>query len=633
VTYVAQQLGLDDPTCLEHYHSRDTQWDHAREIQQHYGYRDFHDPGESFRLVRWLYSRAWLSAERPSVLFDLATARLVERKVLLPGVTTLERLVARVRDRSAARLWHRLAQLLTAEQKANLATLLHLPEGAWSTPLDRLRRAPTRVSGPALVGALRRLEEIRQLGVGDLALEHLPQHRLRAIARYGAAARAQAIARMAPERRIATLLAFAPAFARTAMDDALDLFDLLVTDMVRGAHKEGEQARLRTLHDLDAAALHLGEALQVLLDQEVEAEAIRTQAFARVPRARLLEAGAEVERLTRPPDDNYYAELVERYHSVRRFVPTLWRTVAFEGTQAGQPLLKAVHFLRHLEHQPRPDMQHAPLDGIPSAWRRLVKPLRAAEVDRQAYTLCTLARLQDHLRRRDVFVTRSERWGNPRLKLLHGAQWATLRSHVCRALNRHESPAPALQALAQVLESAYQRTAANFPTNAAVRIESVQGRDTLTLTGLDKLEEPPSLLRLREAVLARLPRVDLPEVLLEIHARTGFAQEFTHRSEGAARVGDLPVSVCAVLLAEACNIGLDPVVRSDVAALTQGRLNWVQQNYIRAETLIRANAPLVDTQSTLPLAQAWGGGEVASADGLRFVVPIRTLNAGPNRKY
>lgn len=35
----------------------------------------------------------------------------------------------------------------------------------------------------------------------------------------------------------------------------------------------------------------------------------------------------------------------------------------------------------------------------------------------------------------------------------------------------------------------------------------------------------------------------------------------------------------------------------------------------------------------MPLARAFGGGEVASADGLRFVVPVRTLIAGHNRKY
>jgi hypothetical protein len=169
--------------------------------------------------------------------------------------------------------------------------------------------------------------------------------------------------------------------------------------------------------------------------------------FARVPRQRLLEAGAAVKQLTRPPDDNYYEELVERYKSMRRFLPTLLRTVAFESIQAGQPLIEAWAFLRQLEHQRQPDMRHAPLEGVPRAWRRLVKPPRQATVDRPAYTLCTLERLQESLRRRDVFVARSERWGNPRIKLLHGAQWDATRSHVCRALNRHESPEPELEIL------------------------------------------------------------------------------------------------------------------------------------------------------------------------------------------
>src|SRR5215831_20461048 len=172
-----------------------------------------------------------------------------------------------------------------------------------------------------------------------------------------------------------------------------------------------------------------------------------------------------------------------------------------------------------------------------------------------------------------------------------------------------------------------------LPYQCRVRVEQGNGRATLTVTGLDKLEEPPSLLMLRDHVLARLPQGDLPEVLLEIHARTGFAHAFTHISEGAARVADLPISLCAGLLAEACNVGFEPVGRGDISALTRSRLSWVQQNYLRAETLTRANACPVDIQTTIPLAQAWGGGEVASADGLRFVVPVRTINAGPNRKY
>src|SRR5260370_41953399 len=59
----------------------------------------------------------------------------------------------------------------------------------------------------------------------------------------------------------------------------------------------------------------------------------------------------------------------------------------------------------------------------------------------------------------------------------------------------------------------------------------------------------------------------------------------------------------------------------------------MEQNYVRAETIVRANARLVDYQTTIPLAQAWGGGEVASADGMRFTVPVRTINARPNPKY
>ena len=89
----------------------------------------------------------------------------------------------------------------------------------------------------------------------------------------------------------------------------------------------------------------------------------------------------------------------------------------------------------------------------------------------------------------------------------------------------------------------------------------------------------------------------------------------------------------AVLLAEACNTGFEPLIRLDTPALRRSRLSWVRQNYIRAETLTRANAALVAAQNKIALAHAWGGGDVASADGVRFVVPIRTVHSGPNPRY
>jgi len=169
-----------------------------------------------------------------------------------------------------------------------------------------------------------------------------------------------------------------------------------------------------------------------------------------------------------------------------------------------------------------------------------------------------------------------------------------------------------------------------LPANTAVSFDAA---GDLHWAALSAIPEPASLVELRKMVRAMLPRVDLPELLLEVASWTGFLSAFTHISGGGTRLDDLGVSAAAVLVAEACNIGLTPVTKPGVAALTRDRLSHVDQNYVRAETIKAANAALIDYQATIPLAQVWGGGLVASADGMRFVVPVQTINAGPNPRY
>jgi hypothetical protein len=174
VAHVAAQLGIADPTCLDRYRVGGTRWDHADEIKRAYGYRDFGDQPEHICLVRWLYARVWVSAERPSMLFDLATARLVERKVLLPRVTTLARLVASVRDRAAERLWRTLAAAPDDAQRARLERLVVISSGERLSPLKQLGRSPTRANAAGLVSALRRLGAFQALDVAALDLAHVP---------------------------------------------------------------------------------------------------------------------------------------------------------------------------------------------------------------------------------------------------------------------------------------------------------------------------------------------------------------------------------------------------------------------------------------------------------------------------
>ncbi len=125
IAYVASQLRIANPQCIVRYAERiQTQQDHAQEIRQHYSYKEFADRRRGFALMRFLYARAWVGTERPSVLFDLATAWLLDKKVLLPGVTTLTRLIASIRERVSERLWQRLSTVVSPEQQTDLEGLL-----------------------------------------------------------------------------------------------------------------------------------------------------------------------------------------------------------------------------------------------------------------------------------------------------------------------------------------------------------------------------------------------------------------------------------------------------------------------------------------------------------------------------
>lgn len=209
IDFVARQISITKTDDLTRYIKRkQTRHAHRLEIQQEYSYHDFNDKPWRFSLSRMLYARAWTGTERPSLLFDVATHWLIGNKVLLPGATTLERLVSQIRDRTANRLWRYLSTLPSATQKTALCELLTVQDDSRVSALERFRQGPVHISGPSFNNALTRYQDIHKLGIHALDISHIPPVRLKYLARYAGQITAYKIARMPEDRRIATLLAF-----------------------------------------------------------------------------------------------------------------------------------------------------------------------------------------------------------------------------------------------------------------------------------------------------------------------------------------------------------------------------------------------------------------------------------------
>lgn len=266
VDYLAEQLGIDDPSCVKAYRAREmTRLEHAREIRDAYGFGEFTDAEPE--LVRWVDDRAWTTGDGPKALFNGAVAWLRERRVLLPGVSTPARLVARVRDAAMQRLWDTIAGSLSAAQAHALELLLEVGEGARTSDLERLRRGQTRVSGRVMVAALDRVSEITALGIGQVELGAVPRRRVVELARYGMAGKAPALRRHPYARRLATLLATVVYLQAKATDDAVELFDVLMTtELPARAQRQSRDEQARRYPRVSRDAGKLAAAVGVLLE-------------------------------------------------------------------------------------------------------------------------------------------------------------------------------------------------------------------------------------------------------------------------------------------------------------------------------------------------------------------------------
>ncbi|MEK8105257.1 hypothetical protein NKG94_08850 [Micromonospora sp. M12] len=203
-------------------------------------------------------------------------------------------------------MWETLLELVTAGQAMVLLGLVEVPEGQRISALERLRREPTGDTALALVKALGRAAEVTGIGLGGLDLSVVPHRRVVDLARSGMTANATSLRKRTPyAKRVATLLATVVYLEAKATDDALELFDVVMTSqLLARAERQSAKDQAKRYPRVSREAGRLAAAVGVLLeatelDQQMPVERIWDLIENVVPRAELRAAVALIHEVAR----------------------------------------------------------------------------------------------------------------------------------------------------------------------------------------------------------------------------------------------------------------------------------------------------------------------------------------------
>lgn len=653
--FVASQIEVESEVINSYGEREQTRTNHQRQIEK---YLQFHHPSESdfSRIEDWLLERA-LEHDRPTLLLQLLCERFLQEKIVRPGFSVVERMVATARNSAETAIFQRLEVIIGEILSQDLDGLLLAPQPSHPTPLAWLRQSATSNTPKSILGGLQKFSQLIQWEVGTWNLSAINPNRRKQLAQIGFRSTAQALSRMNKIRRYPILLAFLSQLYEEVLDELVEIFDRLLAAIANRTERQLIQIKQEIALMAGDKIKLLQNLVSIIIDPNVADENLRPAIHQFFPEAKLQTTFIECEKINEPLDEDFFTLVGKKYNYLRQFIPAFLRTLPLDGNVETKGLRDAIGILREMDETGKRKLPNdAPTDFVNAEWQEYVFDDKR-KIVKKYYELCVMFELRLRLRSGDMWVEGSRRYARLESYLIPAEDWEKVRPTVCELLNLPADGMKLLklrQAELQELYGQFDRffdeliqtqdkkskknrklediikdfdPTAHLKPKIQIRMEN----DRLIVTKLPGEEISPSSQALKEEITNRLPEIELTDLLIEVDSWTRFSRFFEHPSGNEPRSPNALQHCYASLLAQACNFGLVQMQR--MSGLTYRKLAWYSTWYLREDTLKSAFSELVNFHYHLPLAQFWGGGTLSSSDGQRFPVTVKTRNAVSIPRY
>ncbi len=622
VNHLSRQLGLPPVLFLDRAGREPTERVQAQRIRRYLALSRF-DKASEANLREWLRAGA-LEGRTAGELLIQAEEKLRGWQVMLPGASTLDRIVNSVVAHTTADLFTAISGHLPEKLRADIDLLVEVPEGDARSSLFRLKDYPKSANAAVIKGDIVRLRLIEDLLGAGADLGDLDPRIIRQLGQLGRRYDAGDLRRFAKPKRDALVACYLVEARKTLLDQIVEMNDLFLTGMNRRARTSVEKRR-KSLRRRARDGLHrvLG-AVDALVAAD-GAQTVTTFRDAQNPPA-LIEAAIACRAYERLEARGHLDAMLARYGTLRQYLPAFF-ALPFQAAAGSEILLRAVESLRALDACSRgPLTTNDPHGFVQADWRSHL--VSDGKLDRAIWEISLAFAVRDALRAGSLFLAHSRDHVSFWNLVYDDRSWQQTRE---QAYGRLDLPTDGQAFLAQLgaeLDRAARAAQRGLPSNrfAAVR----NGR--LKLKRRDALLIPPALRELRATIAASLPRVRIEDLLQDVDEWCGFIRAFQPLGGYQPRGGDPHRSLLATLIAHGTNLGLATMSHS-VDSLTADALQDTSRWFLRDATLKAANAVLVDHHHGLKLSGVWGDGSRSSSDGQRFTVERESLLGSVYPRY
>jgi Domain of unknown function (DUF4158) len=346
VNYLGQQLNLPPSLTVEVPEREATYLEHRQNILQHLSFQRFDHLAQE-QLETWIEQQA-RRGTLPDELFQQAENHLLDKHVLLPGPSVLERLIIHVCSHVHVELFERVFRRLSPELRQAIDELLMVPDGEQRSSFYHLKEYPPAPSISSIQSYLQRYHTVAETGIDDFEIQMLTPEFLDYLFKQAKRYSAKDLKRFADHKRYTLMICFLLETRKNSLDHLVTLHDQYVVDISRqtkNAHeKKHRELRKRQKRAIDVML----DTTDFLLNWPDDQPLSKHDIWQQVEEVTLRSSRQDLQEFKWLEERGYGDLLLNRYPSLRKYFADFLH-LPFAAKPGNEHLIQAIDMVRELD--------------------------------------------------------------------------------------------------------------------------------------------------------------------------------------------------------------------------------------------------------------------------------------------